>query len=863
MAEASTPVMSQYQSIKALHPDAVLFFRLGDFYEMFDGDAKEVSRLLNLTLTQRSGHPMCGIPFHAAKVYTARLLRLGKKIAVCEQVGDSKAKGLTERKVVEIITPGTATEEEYLEKNTNNYLAAVCVQKNKTGFAYIDITTAAFYATSWDTSRMAESFARCLGIASPRELLVPESLYAHAAAAKTLASFSGIFVSRYPDWHFAQEAAYKRLCAALGVISLKSFGLLPESPEVPAAGFLLGYLEKNSALPVSHVTGLHVFSENDFVVIDDSTRRNLEIAANLQDGTMAFTLFDAVNYTKTAMGTRLLAEWLFFPLKNPRVIRERQEQVSRFVSNRSRLEKVRAILGAILDMERLSSRIAMEKAHAKDLQALRGSLEAWLELRAITDDGDFSGIDTADAREAVKVIDSAILREPSALLTEGGIIKDGWSSELDHLRKIQNNFNDILNEYAESERAATGISNLKIRYNRLSGYYIEISKGKLPSVPAHFILRRTLVNGDRYTTEKLSELEDDLLSAGQKIIDMEKQLFIAVRNDLKKYTRFFQSAAKECAYIDVTACYAHAAVMHKWQMPLIDESGAFTIAGGRHPVVEKNLPSGEFVPNDTALEDGKTFALVTGPNMAGKSTYLRQNALIALLAQTGSFVPASKAHVGVVDRIFCRVGASDNLARGESTFLVEMTETAHILRNATEHSLVIMDEVGRGTSTEDGLSIAWAVSEYLLETVRCKTFFATHYHELTRLSHRRLLLLCMDVRENGGQIVFLKKIKQGSAESSYGIHVARLAGVPAPVLERAEAILNALRRQAGETTAAEKALDAIPQPEQPRLPAPREPSLFSDEELILDEILSCSPDTMTPIEALTLLSRWKKSLAGR
>jgi DNA mismatch repair protein MutS len=372
-------------------------------------------------------------------------------------------------------------------------------------------------------------------------------------------------------------------------------------------------------------------------------------------------------------------------------------------------------------------------------------------------------------------------------------------------------------------------------------------------------LRRTLVNGDRYTTEKLSELEDELLSSGQKIIDMEKQLFIAVRSGLKKYTRFFQSAAKECAYIDVTACYAHTAVMRKWEMPLVDQSASFTIEGGRHPVVEKHLPSGEFVPNDTALEDGKTFALVTGPNMAGKSTYLRQNALIALLAQTGSFVPASKAHIGVVDRVFCRVGASDNLARGESTFLVEMTETAHILRHATEHSLVIMDEVGRGTSTEDGLSIAWAVCEYLLESVRCKTFFATHYHELTRLLHPRLLFLCMDVRENGDQIVFLKKIKHGSAESSYGIHAARLAGVPAPVLERAEAILNALRHQAGEKT-----LGAIPSSEQmPRRDSKNEPSLFSDEELILDEILSCNPDSITPIEALTLLSRWKKSLAGR
>jgi DNA mismatch repair protein MutS len=561
------------------------------------------------------------------------------------------------------------------------------------------------------------------------------------------------------------------------------------------------------------------------------------------------------------MGLRLLSEWLHFPLKNPRVIRERQEQVARFVSDRNLREKARTILSSILDIERLSSRIALDKAHAKDMQALRISIESWTALREITDTSDFSGVDTARTKEAAEIIARAVLPEPSTLLIEGGIIQDGWSAELDRLRALKTNFNGILDEYAESERKKTGIANLKIRYNRLSGYSIEISRGKLGAVPPHFILRRTLVNGDRYTTEKLSELEEELLSAEQNIVELERRLFLELRDRLKNYVPFFQEAAREIAYIDVTSCFAHVAALYKWQCPLVDESDSFVIDEGRHPVVEKYLPAGEFVPNDTSL-DGKTLALVTGPNMAGKSTYLRQNALIALLAQTGSFVPASSAHIGIVDRIFCRVGASDNLARGESTFLVEMTETAHILRNATQKSLVIMDEVGRGTSTEDGLSIAWAVTEYLLNTVRCKTFFATHYHELTRLSHPQLSLLRMDVRENDGKNVFLNKISPGAAASSYGIHVAHLAGIPGIVLERANAILAALQKQAGDSPAVIAAPENTGVPANQTLP-PSAPGLFSDEELILDEILSCNPDAMTPIDALTHIERWKKSLSGR
>ncbi|MDR1785820.1 MAG: DNA mismatch repair protein MutS [Spirochaetaceae bacterium] len=859
MGETATPLMAQYQSIKEQHPGEVLFFRLGDFYEMFNEDAVEVSRLLNLTLTQRQGRPMCGVPFHAAKVYIARLLRAGKKIALCEQIGDPRGKGLTDRKVLEVITPGTAVEEEYLDKSSHNYLASLYASGGKTAFAYIDVTTAEFFATSWDTAAQGEALARCLGLAAPRELLLPESLAAEEATARVLSQQGALFVSTYPDWHFSPEGAYKKLCAVLGTANLKSFSLEPDSPEVPPAAFLLTYLEKTAALPTGHIRTLRVFHDSDFVVIDDSSWRNLEVEANLQDGSRAFTLYDSVCYTKTAMGSRLLSQWLLFPLKNPQAIRSRQDRVTRFAANRRGLDKARGILGGILDMERLSSRISMDKAHPKDLQALRGSLLAWKELRALTDGEDFSGIDTAPCMEAADLIGRALLDSPSVSLTEGGIIREGWSDTLDRYRKIQTNFNAVLEDYAESERRATGIGNLKIRYNRLSGYYIEISRGKTGSVPRHFILKRTLVNGDRYTTHKLSGLEEELLNAGQNIVDEEKRLFLDLRESLKKFIPLFQSAARETAYIDVTASFAFCALSNRWVCPVVDDSSAFSIVAGRHPVVEKHLPAREFVPNDAFLENGKTFALVTGPNMAGKSTYLRQNALIVLLAQTGSFVPAKEARLGAVDRIFCRVGASDNLARGESTFLVEMTETARILRSATEKSLVIMDEVGRGTSTEDGLSIAWAVSEYLLGAIRCKTFFATHYHELTRLSHPALRLLCMEVLETEGHIVFLKKVKEGAVTNSYGIHVARLAGIPRTVLDRAEVILRGMEAEAGER----RQLPEGEEPPEPDAPPPAVPFLFSDEELILDEILSAAPETMTPLEALTLVTRWKKTLSGR
>ncbi|HBB13282.1 MAG TPA: DNA mismatch repair protein MutS, partial [Treponema sp.] len=526
--------------------------------------------------------------------------------------------------------------------------------------------------------------------------------------------------------------------------------------------------------------------------------------------------------------------------------------------------------------ERLAGRIAMDKAHAKDLQALRHSLELWLLAQQTLGSFNFASLDTAPAQKIVELIASSILDDPSTILTEGRIIREGWSEELDHWRHVQTDFTRILEEYIEEERQNTGIPNLRIKKTNNAGFCIEVTKGKLSMVPAHFIIRRSMVNADRYTTVKLQELEASLNESGTKVLELERDLFLQVRNSLKEYIPYLQQMAAEIAYADVCASFSQAACTHDWVRPTVDESLAFEVKNGRHPVVEQHLPSGEFVPNDLSLAGEKnkcSFALITGPNMAGKSTFLRQNALIALLAQTGSFVPCQSARIGIVDRIFCRVGASDNLARGESTFLVEMTETAHILRSATERSLVIMDEVGRGTSTEDGLSIAWSVSEYLLNRIRCKTLFATHYHELTRMEHPGLVKLCMAVDEEGPEIVFLRKVIEGNSRNSYGIHVASLAGIPEPVIQRAKSILERIQNEASDqpivSAAPEQVEETIvrqPAIQQKEEPAKRESltgALFSDEELILDEILSLDVDNLTPIAALQNLARWKKTLSGR
>lgn len=893
--------MEQYGRIKSAHKDEVLLFRLGDFYEMFDSDAQEVSRLLNLTLTHRGSSPMCGIPHHASRSYIARLLRLGKKIAICEQVGPvAAAGGLTERKVIEVITPGTVVEDDYLERTSNNFLASLCVTKGVAGFAYIDISTADFFATSWHASLMAENFAKELFRASPKELLLPASLKDNDAVISASAQFPAMLVSYYPDWHFSTASSFERLTRQFGTQNLAPFSLEEDSAEVAAAGFLLDYIDKTTNSKIDHVKSIKVFRESEFVVMDDSTRRNLEILSNLRDGNSSFTLLETVNFTLTAMGNRTIREWLSSPLTDIKKIETRQAHVSFFFENDELLEFSRERLSKILDVERLASRISMEKAHAKDLLALAASLDSWISLREKLFACGFEAGDTETAEEISSLIWRAICDDPSTALNEGRIIREGYSAELDRYKEIERNFNEILSDYLDEEIEATGIANLRIKSNGAFGYFLEVTKGKVSSVPEHFIMKRALTNSERYTTERLRELERELIDASSNIIETEKNLFLELRARLAQFVPYLMSLAREIAYADATASFAKAARVNRWIRPHVDDGMEFLVEGGRHPVVEKHLPSGEFVPNDLEIASGlervedegvrlPAFSLITGPNMAGKSTFLRQNALIALLAQAGSFVPAISAKIGLVDKIFCRVGASDNLSRGESTFLVEMTETARILRGATSRSLVIMDEVGRGTSTEDGLSIAWAVSEHLLNVVKCRTLFATHYHELTRLEHPLLKLLRMDMREEDGTIIFLRKVSEGAAGNSYGIHVAQLAGVPQSVILRAGEILSWIQAQGfgnafspddavshdgansweSDFSGEPKFQDGISadkrNPPQGRKTVsaipPATKGLFSDEEIILGEIRSADTDNMTPISALQLIECWKKTLS--
>ena len=860
-----TPMMVQYQSVKKNYKNEVVFFRLGDFYEMFNDDAVEVSRLLNLTLTHRANQPMCGIPYHAAKVYIARLLRMGKKIVICEQVGEipKGGKGIAERKVVEIITPGTALESEYLEGNNANYLAALSVYKGRVGFAYIDVTTSSFKATSWPAAKMQENFPKELGRSNPREFLLPLSLKTNQDIQTVLASNANIAISYYPDWDFSFDVSYKKLTEQFKTVNLKSFGLDENSSEIIPAGFLLDYLSKTTNVQLPHVNSIQVYSDCEYLIMDDSSRRNLEITENMRDGTSQYTLLECVNYTKTAMGCRKIRNWLHFPLTNLKQIENRQNKISAFYKDQSLLDKVRLDFASILDVERLAGRIAMDKAHPKDLQALRFSLEAWVKAKNYLNQYDFSFISSENSQKIIDLISNSILDDPSTSLTDGGIIKSGWSEELDHWRSINNNFNQILSEYEQEEKERTGISTLKIKYNNNAGYFIEVSKGKLSSVPSHFIMRRALVNGDRYTTEQLQDLEMELNESSTKILELERDLFVEVRTELHEYLQYLFQIAEEIAETDVISTLAFAALKNNWIRPEISTDNISEIFEGRHPVVENHMPTGEFIPNDIKISsenDGvPSFALITGPNMAGKSTYLRQNALIALLAQIGSYVPATSAKLGIIDRIFCRVGASDNLAKGESTFLVEMSETANILRAATTKSLVIMDEVGRGTSTEDGLAIARAVSEYLLDRIKCKTLFATHYHELSRMEHPSLIKLCLSISENNGTVVFLRKVMEGVTENSYGIHVAKLAGVPQEVIDRATVILAHIQSVAQDKPVMNIEKEIVSE----KINSQNTPGLFSDEEIIISEILSTDVNNITPIEALQIVSRWKKELSGQ
>ncbi|MCL2042912.1 MAG: DNA mismatch repair protein MutS [Treponema sp.] len=867
----ASPMLEQYRRIKRDHQKDVLFFRLGDFYEMFAEDAVEVSALLNLTLTSRNGLPMCGVPYHAARTYIGRLLKHGKKIAICEQIpqsgkGSRKGSQVMDRQVVEVITPGTTVDEDYLDRGSSNYLAGLSALGDFYSFAYVDLSTGGFYATSFHTSESTERLRQELERLQVREMLIQESLLegdtrvaGNASIARAIADRPALVLNRWPDWLFDLDRAGKRLRRQFGVPSLRGFGLEDDSPQQLSAGALLDYLDDTAKSLLPHIRSINLYHDSEFVGIDESSQRNLELVRNLRDGDVHFSLLEVMDETRCSMGKRLLRRRLLHPLRDIDKIRARLDMVETMYRDQENLSVIRELLGKTPDLERLLSRLAMDKAHGKDMLNVKNALVSCIALRNLRDMLSIRcETDTADDTEhctnliALKdLLEQSICDEPSILLTEGNLIRDGYSAELDGLRRLQDSGRQLLEAYLEEEKLATGIPSLKIRYNRLIGYYFEVTNVHAGKVPAHFIRRQGVVGGERFSTERLAALESDINGASDKIVELERKLFIEIREQAKEHLEALAAQARRIAEMDVAQSLARAATIRAWVRPVVDTSNSLEIYEARHPVVEAHLGRGEFIPNDIILgstgSNAHFFAMITGPNMAGKSTYLRSAALITLMAQMGSFIPAREGRIGLCDKIYCRVGASDNLARGESTFLVEMNETAYILNTATDKSLVIMDEVGRGTGTNDGLSIAWAVCEELLGQVQCRTFFATHFHELSHLPHPRIVNRSMEVLEKDGRIIFLRKLKEGPTAESYGIHVARLAGLSLSVIERAEQIMEKLRDRGLTTKIPSKDFSG-----QAILP--------EGSASICRELFHINTDQLTPLEALSLLSKWKRQL---
>ena len=872
-ASRTSPMLDQYRRVKKEQEGNVLFFRLGDFYEMFAEDAIEISSLLNLTLTSRNGLPMCGVPHHAARTYIARLLKLGKKVAICEQL-TSPAKGqkVIERDVVEVITPGTTIDEDFLDKGSSNYLCCLAAAPEELSFSYIDLSTGDFFSTCFPLNE-TETLRQELERLQIREMLIQESLLEEDnKIAEAIYDRSGLVLNRWADWLFDPVQSKSRLEKQFGLSNLKSFGLDETSGEIISAGALLDYLDTTSKSLLPHIRTLKVYRDSEYLGVDESSQRNLELLCNQRDGNVRFSLLEVMDETRCSMGRRLLKRRILHPLRDLCKINSRLDMVEDLYRDQGRLSLLREQLGKTPDLQRLCSRLAMDKAHGRDMLAIKNALvcfHAVTELFApasfhFENEEENARNGFGDLLNIQRLLERGICDEPSILLNEGNLIRENFSEELDALRSLKDSGRKFLEKYLEEEKSNTGITSLKIRYNRLIGYFFEVTKAHLSRVPAYFIRRQGIVGGERYTTDRLADLESDINGASEKVVELEKKLFLEIREETKKALSSLTAAARRLAELDVSQSLAKAASLRGWTRPELNETGILEIRDGRHPVVEAHISRGEYIPNDILLnaDEGISFAMITGPNMAGKSTYLRSAALITIMAQAGSFVPAREARIGLCDRIYCRVGASDNLARGESTFLVEMNETAFILNTATEKSLVIMDEVGRGTGTNDGLSIAWAISEELLNRIGCRTLFATHFHELSLLSHTRLANRSMEVLDKDGKIVFLRKLKEGPAAESYGIHVAKLAGLSQEILQRAGQIMERLKERdadlrstfhGGNSGGEEIFVNHIN-------------NTINDDEIESEKnsgrierlLKETEPEQMTPLEALNLLCGWKK-----
>ena len=880
MTETSTPLMRQYAAIKKEHPNALLFFRLGDFYELFFEDAVVAARELQITLTSRNKEkgisvPMCGVPYHAAEGYISKLIRKGFKVAICDQVEDPRlAKKLVRREVTRIVTPGTAADSS-LSSEENNFLGAVAKVDDRVGFAALDLSTGEFRATEFQGPEAARRIQEELAQLRPKELLYASAapLFENAASSRTgspsaLRPQSSASYAQTPleDWVFAPDHAIPLLENHFGVLSLEGFGLAGKPAAAAAAGAILHYVRSTQRGTLEHVDRIGFYERQNCLVLDAVTVRNLELIEPLFAGAdSAATLFRCIDTTVTPMGKRLLRAWMLRPSIDRKEIERRLDAVEGQVKDTVRREELRRSLEGILDLERLLSRVTLETANPRDLLALAASLAKIPAVRAAA--AQLPGerlralhLTIDELADLCARIDTTIVPEPPISLSDGGVIATGRDRELDELRDLSRNSKQYLAQIEQRERQRTGISSLKVKFNSIFGYYLEVSKPNLHLVPSDYERKQTLVNAERFTTSELKEYEAKILDAQEKIVEIERRLFAELRSAVAGEAKRIRQTALALAEVDVLAAYAHTAALRNYCRPKLDESGDLEIVEGRHPVIEEQeeAAGGErFVPNDLYLNSTTHSILVlTGPNMGGKSTYLRQSALIVILAQMGSFVPACSARLGLVDRVFTRIGASDNLARGRSTFMVEMTETAAILHTATRGSLVLLDEVGRGTSTYDGLAIAWAAIEYLHARTRAKTLFATHYFELTELADllSGVKNYHVSVKETGGGVVFLRKVEAGAADRSYGIEVAKLAGLPNEVIDRAREVLV-------EHESAEHKLTGQLAADESRPVRPAQLTIFTPiSQPVLEKIREVDLNRLTPLEALNLLAELKKQV---
>ncbi|QSX08898.1 DNA mismatch repair protein MutS [Alkalibacter rhizosphaerae] len=864
--EQLTPMMRQYLEVHEKVKDAILFFRLGDFYEMFFDDAITASRELDITLTGREcgldeKAPMCGVPYHAAESYIAKLIEKGYKVAICEQVEDPKeAKGIVKRDIVRVLSPGTMTEGKYLKEHSNNYLMSICGNVLETGIAYVDLSTGEFYVTQFSIYENKGLLLDEIAKINPSELLMNTVVYKDKGINDALSRTSNGYINVLPNRYFELERSKNRIAQAMSVYSVHSLGLENRELAMKAAGALLAYIEETQMQVMQHVNALHYYDVGQFMALDHATRSNLELTKTIRGGEKKGSLLGLLDKTRTSMGSRKLKQWLDEPLTDAKKINLRLEAVEILFDQPMQRDTLKNRLEQIYDLKRLVGKMSMGTCNAKDLLALKDSIyqippikEVMLALNAPLWEEMIRSLD--DLGDIGELLERSIDPDPPLSVKEGNMIRDGYHEEVDHYREITTDSKNLLLKMEQREREKSGIRSLKIKYNKVFGYYIEVTNSNLSSVPPDYIRKQTLANSERYFTPELKELENSILEADQKLEELEYILFQEIRSEILKSLDRIKTTAEIISQVDVLYALAQVSFENNYIRPKVDESKEILIVEGRHPVVESMLENNAFVPNSVEVDTkDNRMIIITGPNMAGKSTYIRQIALIVLMAQTGCFVPAAQAKIGVVDRIFTRVGASDDLASGHSTFMVEMSEVSNILQNATKDSLVILDEVGRGTSTFDGLSIAWAVVEHLVDHVGCKTFFATHYHELTEMEEVKegVRNYCIKVQERETGVLFLRKIVSGSADKSYGIEVAKLAGLPEPVIRRANELLVVLEQKEDKVKKSKSLAQTLPIVED-------RVNLFNyKDKQIIEELDQLPLDEMTPMESMNYLYALKK-----